>query len=727
MSETPNGEADKPAIDLESLPLWKRRHIERAQKLDAALYERRKKKATSRRLVKLLMAEDASDITQAKRDLKFKAELLKQVEMAEAARIQREQAIAAGETPPPKGGYKQKRSLKAVLEARGLSEKAMNAGTEMTRATDRWTGPADTHWDKLTREEQRRLLLVDFRVFCRHAKILTKKRERVPFVWNGPQRRMNNIVLSMLADRRPVRLRVAKARQWGCTTDTVYLILWMLHRHGDMAAMVVVHAKVPYIKAMVEKYLFAWRSLPEWFRLPMRATANRIEFDNGSFIDFFSAGTKATADQVGRSNTYQIQHLTEVPFWFAAKQTLTACMQAQVDGPNTIQIIESTPKGAGEFKDLYFEAKNGDSDAVAMFVAWHQIDDNRIKPTAEQLSAWVEWRETGLDSARRRGGFGVDTENRIPRFGLGPDQWLWWWYTLREKCGNDLDRMTQEHADDDVTCFAVSGDTYFKRDLLTKMALQCNSLRHQWRSAGIVAGEFDESLRGYYYRRRPTARGEYLAVLDPADGGASTSDPSVLYICRRLPGQLEVVAWMSSQGYAEEVMALSWPLLAMYGNPLLVIEANKGTAHLLEARKRLYPRIYRRSRLNEVTGQPMLDQLGWYSTGSTRNAALQALAKYVGSGRLIVGIDTLHAQMSNFVKQGETEKYAAKGKTNDDHVLCAAMACHIDDTLSNPQLDDEPVAQDTGNPWGVPQTIYSTPAPEPQRVIQHRVVYYDND
>lgn len=712
----------------EKIPLWKKRHIERAQKLDAALFERRKKKATSRRLVKLLLAEDASDITQAKRDLKFKASLLRAVEMADAAKAERERAIAMGETPPPKGGYKQKRSLKAVLAARDISEKAMNAAAAFAHPSDKWTGPADTPWDKLTREEQRRLLLVDFREFCRHSRILTKKRERVSFVWNLPQIRMNNIVLSMLMARKQVRLRVAKARQWGCTTNTVYLILWMLHRHGDMAAAVVVHAKVPYIKSIIEKYVFAWRSLPEWFRLPMRATANRIEFENGSYIDFYSAGTKATADQVCRSGTYQIQHLTEVPFWFAAERTLTACMQAQVDGPNTIQIIESTPKGAGEFKDLYFEAKTGDSDAVAMFVAWHQIPENRIKPTIEQVAAWVEWRETGSEAARKRGGFGVDTEGRIGRFGLDAGQWLWWWYTLREKCGNDLDRMIQEHADDDVTCFAVSGDTYFKRDLLTKMALQCNNMRFQWRAAGIVDHAFDDSLRGYYFRRPPVKKNaEYLAVLDPADGGASTSDPSVLYICRRLPGQLEVVAYMESHEYAEQVMDLAWPLLAMYGNPLLVIEANKGVAHLLEARKRLYPRIYRRTRLNEITGQPMMDQLGWYSTGSTRAAALQALAKYISKGNFLAGIDKLHAQMSNFVKQGDTDKYAAKGKTNDDHVIVAAVCCHIDDTLSNPQLDDSDAREPAPNPFGVPHSIFDG-EPQPMvRLTAPRQLYYDND
>lgn len=728
MSDPTKNSDETPTTDQpEKIPLWKQRHLERAQKLESALHERRKSKATGRRLAKILLAEDAADIGQSAKDLKFKAQLLRQVELADAARAERERAIACGEQPAPKGGYKQKRSLRAVLEARDLSEKAMNAGAEFTRATDQWTGQPDATWDKLTRDEQRRLLLVDFREFCRHAKILTKKRERVPFKWNAPQRRMNQIILSMLAGKKPVRMRIAKARQWGATTDAIYLNLWMAHRHGDMAIAVVVHSKVPYVKAMVDRYLFAWRSLPEWFRLPMRATANRIEFDNGSFVDFFSAGTKATADQVCRSSTYQIQHLTEVPFWFAAQATLTACMQALVDGPNTIQIIESTPKGAGEFKDLYLEAKNGDSNAVAMFVAWHQFEGNRIKPTIEQQAAWVQWRETGSEGARQRGGFGKDEENRIGRFGLDAGQWLWWWYTLREKCGNNLDRMIQEHADDDITCFAVSGDTYFKRELLGKVALQCNALRYQWRSVGIANGEFDEGQRGYNYRRKPAKRHEYLAVLDPADGGASTSDPSVLYICRRLPGQLEVVAWCTHQGYANEVMDNAWPLLAMYGDPLLVIEANKGAAHILEARQRNYPRIYRRTRLNEVTGQPMMDQFGWFSGGSSRAAALQALAKYYSQDRLIAGIDVLHSQMGLFVKQGESEKYAAKGKTNDDHVICAAMACHIDDTLSNPKLDEVEPVQRVGNIWGIPDTVMSADPAPPQRLTQPRIVYYDND
>lgn len=713
----------------EKLPAWKVRHIERAKKLEAALFERRKEKAKSRRLMKMLLAEDAADIGQAKTDLKFKNTLIRAVEMAEARALERRQCIEAGLPPPPRGGRKRLKSLRDVLKARQLSEEAMKAGETFSRARERLAGNVrDKKWDDLTRDEQKRLLLVDFREFCRHSKILTKKREVIPFLWNSPQRRMNNIILSLIAGKKEVRLRIAKARQWGCTTNTVYLVLWMLHRHSNMRAMAVVHSKVPYIKALIEKYLFAYKSLPEWFRQPMTSTGNQIRFANGSYIDFFSAGTKATADQVGRSETYQIQHLTEVPFWFAPEATLTACQQSLADGPNTIQIIESTPKGENEFKNLYFEAKNGDSNAIAMFVAWHEIDGNRMVATIEQQAAWAEWRETGSEAARKRGGFGEDKENRIGRFGLDPHQWLWWWYTLREKCGNNMDRMIQEHADDDITCFAVSGDTYFKRELLAKLAVQCNGLRYQWRSVGLVDGQFDESIRGYYYRRKFVKSGEYFAVLDPADGGASTSDPSVLYICRRLADQIEVVAWTTSMDYADGVVDHMLPLLQHYDYPLLVVEANRGVWHIQELRKRGYPKLYRRTRINEVTGQPMLDQFGWFATNSSRSAALQALAKYVNQGRLICGIDVLHAQMSNFVLKGDGEKYAARGKVHDDHVLVAAIACYIDDTLTNPRMESsEQPEQRTGESWGVPQSIMvADPAPTaPMTQMVRR--YFDND
>lgn len=717
------------------MPAWKRRHLERSKKLAEAIYKRQQTNQTKRRLVSLLSADDAADITQARADLKFKMVLLGQIEAADAAKAERERAAALGLPIPPKGGRKRKRTLSEILKARDVSEKAMNAGNAFTKATDLWTGPADTDWDKLTKEEQRRVLLTDFREFCRKARIIDKKRSVIPFKWNTPQRRMNNIILSLLCARRPVRMRIAKARQWGCTTDVVYLILWLCHRHPYIMAMVVMHAKNPYIKVIREKYLFAYRSIPEWFREPLiEDTANRMAFANGAVIDFYSAGTKATADQVGRSGTYQIQHLTEVPFWFAAEATMTACMQCLADGANTVQIIESTPKGGkGEFFKLYNEAKNGESVAVAMFVPWYEIDENRVKPTDEQRVCWVNWRENLLNNEhaekwRKRGGFGVDDENRIGRFKLQPDQWLWWWYTLKEKCGNDIERMIQEHADDDVTCFLTSGNTYFKRELLSKIAIQCNALRFQWRSAGIAEDfTFDEGTRGYHYRRKPVMKdGNYMAVLDPSDGGASSSDPSVMWILRRRGEQLEVVAWFTGQGYADEVVDQAMPLLRMYGDPLLVVEANRGAAHIVEFRKRKYPRLYRRTRINELTGQPVTDQFGWYATGSTRNTALQQLAKYVREDRLVAGIDALHAQMATFVRQEDGEKYAAKKGAHDEHVLVAAIACYVDNSLSNPDLEDAPqervgpTLEETFGPVVIPARME-------HRQMVRPAVYMDND
>ena len=465
-------------------------------------------------------------------------------------------------------------------------------------------------------------------------------------------------------------------------------------RKPGTAVCLVLHHK-DYLDEFRNRYRSMFESLPEYAVGKITIdNSNKIVLSNGSRVDFFTAGTQATAAQVGRSTGYHWCHATEVPFWHAPEKTFTALMGSMQLGAHTGIVVESTPCGAfGKFYDLYTSAKRGDNDYIAYYVAWHDVEEYFIQPTAEQVTAWLAWRESKNDKWRKKMGVTStgkpivveDVEGRIPRFGLSCGQYLWWCDTLRNKYDGDMDQMKQEYGDDDVTCFLTAAKLGFEADEIEMVRHQCDRLRETWRDCGVSEDEegrlvqtFDS--RAFRVRQAPVPGADYCALMDPALGG-QTADWSVLYVMRRTTDRLELVAKCKTRAMPDGCCDMMARLLEWYGNPLLAIESNRGEAHIHEFRVRNYPRLLRRPRVNAVTGQPIEDALGLWMNDGVRSVCIKTLHKYLRSGRLILADDDFHSEMHTFVLQeGASSKYAAAKGCHDDHIICAGMACYLDET-----------------------------------------------
>lgn len=559
----------------------------------------------------------------------------------------------------------------------------------------------DVITSKMTKGQHRVLLLTNFREFCAAGRIEDKTRAKVPFQWNKPQRKMNMLLAARLSTGKPVFAAIAKARRWGCSLDVTWWMGWQMCRKPGTAVCLVLHHK-DYLDEFRNRYRSMFESLPEYVVGKAKSNKSRFELDNaqklvlsnGSRVDFFTAGTEATASQVGRSTGYHWCHATEVPFWHAPEKTFTALMGSMQLGPHTGILVESTPCGAfGKFYNLYRSAKNGENDYIAYYVAWHDVEEYFLKPTPEQAEAWVKWRETKDDKWRRRMGQTAqgkpivveDTEGRIDRFALSCGQYLWWCDTLRNKYDGNIDQMKQEYGDDDVTCFLTAAKLGFEPDELALVKEQCDGLRNSWRDCGVAEDEHGRLVqvfdsRVFRVRQVPDPKAEYCALLDPALGG-QTADFSVLYVFRRTVDRLELVAKCKTRAMPDGCVEMMSRLLSWYGDPLLAIESNKGEAHIHEFRVRNYPRLLRRPRINAVTGQQIEDALGLFMSEGVRQVCIKNLHKYLRSGKLIIPDDDFHSEMHTFVLDESTgKKYSAAKGCHDDHIMTGGMACYLDET-----------------------------------------------
>lgn len=128
------------------------------------------------------------------------------------------------------------------------------------------------------------------------------------------------------------------------------------------------------------------------------ANAKELDFDKlDSGYKVGTAGTKA----VGRSQTIQRFHGSEVAFWPHADTHAAGVLQAVPDMDDTEVILESTANGVGNFfHKRWQEADTGNSEYIAIFIPWYWQEEYRRDAAGLVLSEADEdyQRAYGLDA-----------------------------------------------------------------------------------------------------------------------------------------------------------------------------------------------------------------------------------------------------------------------------------------------------------------------------------------
>jgi hypothetical protein len=103
---------------------------------------------------------------------------------------------------------------------------------------------------------------------------------------------------------------------------------------------------------------------------PSTSAANAKELFFDVLESGYAVGT-AGAKAVGRSQTVQMFHGSEVAFWPNAATHFAGVVQAIPDLPGTEVVLESTANGVGgEFHERWQQAESGIGDYEAIFIPW---------------------------------------------------------------------------------------------------------------------------------------------------------------------------------------------------------------------------------------------------------------------------------------------------------------------------------------------------------------------
>lgn len=222
-------------------------------------------------------------------------------------------------------------------------------------------------------------LMHDFAHYAKKCLFIRSKDGAIaPLRLNAAQKYLHDRLEEQLVTTGRVRALVLKGRQQGCSTYVQARFYWKTTHRRGVRAFILTHLD----EASQNIYHIVRRfhdNCPAAVR-PQTGLANQRSLLFGLLDSGYSVGT-AKSQGIGRSQTIQYFHGSEVAYWQHAEDHIAGVLQAVPDAKGTEVILESTSAGAaGLFYQLCHEAMKGRSEFIFVFMPWFWQDEYRKTP-----------------------------------------------------------------------------------------------------------------------------------------------------------------------------------------------------------------------------------------------------------------------------------------------------------------------------------------------------------
>ncbi|WP_245264650.1 hypothetical protein [Aquamicrobium defluvii] len=293
----------------------------------------------------------------------------------------------------------------------------------------------------------RQRLKDDFQHYAnRCLRIRAKDGTIAPLVLNEAQTYLHSRLEAQKEQTGKVRALVLKGRQQGISTYVGGRFYHRVTHHRGLRCFILTHEQdaTNNLFGMVDRY---HQHVPALVK-PSTSAANAKELYFDRLESGYAVGT-AGAKAVGRSQTVQLFHGSEVAFWPNASTHFAGVVQAIPDLPGTEVILESTANGVGgEFHERWQQAEQGIGDYIAIFIPWFWQPEYRRAVTDDFV----------LDN---------DEQEYMQVHGLCMEQMAW----RRNKIAELKDPMLfrQEYPATAAEAFQMTGhDSYIPAELVLK-------------------------------------------------------------------------------------------------------------------------------------------------------------------------------------------------------------------------------------------------------------------
>jgi hypothetical protein len=209
----------------------------------------------------------------------------------------------------------------------------------------------------------------DFEYYApRNLSIRPKEGDLKPFKLNAAQLYVHNKLEKQLAETGKIRAIILKGRQQGMSTYIEGRFYWETTRRKGVRAFILAHESdsTNSLFTMAKRF---YDNCPTPMR-PALQTSNAKELIFSQLDSGYKIGT-AGNESVGRSQTNQFFHGSEVGFWKNTSELVKGVLQTVPDMDGTSVIYESTANGVGNFlHQQCIAAMKGEGEFQFIFVPW---------------------------------------------------------------------------------------------------------------------------------------------------------------------------------------------------------------------------------------------------------------------------------------------------------------------------------------------------------------------
>ena len=516
---------------------------------------------------------------------------------------------------------------------------------------------------------------------------------------------------------KPINIIICKARQWGGSTFSIFYQCWLALKWKPshyFAVCAQVNGTAISITRMLNTAFrhYDATSLGVEGKLRMVPVPKTSEYifrdtagqDRQVRNNRISIGSAQEPDNL-RGMPYSGVHFSEVAVWPDSPKSRAEDLVKSIAGgilprPYTMQVFESTPKGAGNyFHRCWLSAKAGESSFTPVFIPWYFIPHDTLPIahcTDEEFAYW-------LYKNREETGYEGNTQS-------GKYFWRLWelgatleginWYRIKHLEFADHADMASEAPSDDIEAFTFSGSKVF--DVYHLEAVRADVKEPEERgmllSAGAKGAGVLKDIRfvpadngDFRIWRRPEQDSDiaerYLVVVD-VGGRNQTSDWSVIRVFDRAAmmygGKPEVVAQMR---YHTDYDLLAYDAMRIafwYDKALLVIESNtletkdperdtdgNMSEYILDVISGFYDNLYARAGSPSSMRQGKPRRWGFHTNVGNKDSLIGNLVTCVREHLWIEHDIVCVEEMALYEKNEKGNFSAPPGDGNHDDVLMA--------------------------------------------------------
>lgn len=498
-----------------------------------------------------------------------------------------------------------------------------------------------------------------------YIKIRNKEGKIIDFKLNNPQQRLYDIIKEQKQAKKPVRVIILKARQMGFSTLTESILFKETVTKFNRKTGIITHLNSATTNLFNMSKLMLENLPPDITPSIQKSNAQELIFDNESGtglkskIKCMTAGTKG----VGRSDTFDNLHLSELAFWEGdVTATLTGLLQAVPNLPDTMIIIESTANGYEKFKELWDQAVNGESDFVPLFVAWYELPEYSMPYSGFKLTA--------------------EEEKLKELYNLTNEQLEWRRWCIRNNCQNDIEQFKQEYPSNPEEAFISTGRCIFDKeaiiDRLRKVPKPIKQgyfiydeeqAKHNIMSNIRWVNDKKGCIKLYKLPNQP-AFTEYCIGGDTAGDTLGDEFSSDVVDAKTLEQVATLTMDVDEDLYAKQMYCLGM----YYKWALIAVETNFSTFPQKKLEELGYPKFYVRETVDRFD-KSVTKQFGFNTNRKTKPLILGELVELVRDHPEIFNDEKTLRQMLTFVKKDGGKLEAEEGY-HDDKVMSIAITHH---------------------------------------------------